>query len=138
MRLCLMLLGQVLALALFSPCAVAASDTVHIELNALESTEGRCRLTFLIENKGKTALETLKLDLALFNTEGAVYRRMLVDMAPLRPDKTIVKTFSTDGDCAQLGSLLVNEVTACQPGEPAACQDQLSLSSRVKNVRFFK
>jgi len=138
MRLGLMLLVQVLALPLLSPCAVAADEPVHVELNALENTEGRCRLTFVIENKGKTAVETLKLDLALFNTEGAVYRRMLVDMAPLRPAKTIVKTFSTEGDCAQLGSLLVNEVTACQPGEPAACQDQLSLSSRVKNVRFFK
>ena len=83
-------------------------------------------------------VESLKLDLALFNTEGAVYRRMLVDMAPVRPAKTIVKTFSTEGDCAQLGSLLVNEVTACQPGDPATCQDQLSLSSRVKNVKFFK
>ena len=138
MRLGLMLFVQIIAFPLLSPCAFAADDPVHVELNALENTEGRCRLTFVIENKGKSAVETLKLDLALFNTEGAVYRRMLVDMAPLRPAKTIVKTFSTEGDCAQLGSLLVNEVTACQPGEPAACQDQLSLSSRVKNVRLFK
>jgi len=138
MRLRLILLVQILALPWHSPCAFAADDPVHVELNALESTEGRCRLTFVIENRGKTAVETLKLDLALFNTEGAVYRRMLVDMAPLRPAKTIVKTFSTEGDCTQLGSLLVNEVTACQPGEPSTCQDQLSLSSRVKNVRFFK
>jgi len=138
MRLRLMLLAQILALPLLGPCAFAADEALHVELNAIENTEGRCRLTFVIENKGKAAVESLKLDLALFNTEGAVYRRMLVDMAPVRPAKTIVKTFSTEGDCAQLGSLLVNEVTACQPGDPAACQDQLSLSSRVKTVRFFK
>ena len=138
MRLGLMLLVQVLALRLLTPCAFAADDPVHVELNALETSDGRCRLTFVIENKGKTAVESLKLDLALFNTEGAVYRRMLVDMAPLRPAKTIVKTFSTEGDCAQLGSVLVNEITACQPGDAATCQDQLALSSRVKNVRFFK
>ena len=58
--------------------------------------------------------------------------------APLRPAKTNVKTFSTEGDCAQLGSVLVNEVTACQPGEPAACLDELALSSRVKAVRLYK
>lgn len=138
MRLGLMLIVQVLALPLTGSCAFAADEPLHVELNAIENTDGRCRLTFVIENKGKAAVESMKLDLALFNTEGAVYRRMLVDMAPVRPAKTIVKTFSTEGDCGQLGSMLVNEVTACQPGEPAACQDQLSLSSRVKNVRFFK
>src|ERR1051325_2075664 len=128
-------LGAVLLLVSLAP--VLAED-LRVELNSIETAENRCRLTFVIENKGKTAVETLKLDLALFNTEGAVYRRMLVDMAPLRPAKTIVKTFSREGDCTQLGSRLVNEVTACQPGEPSTCQDQLSLSSRVKNVRFFK
>jgi hypothetical protein len=138
MRLGLLALMQILALPLIAPLAHAADETMHIELNAAENTDNRCRLTFVIENKGKNTVESLKLDLALFNTEGTVYRRMLVDMAPVRAAKTIVKTFVTDGDCAQLGSLLVNEVTACQPGEPAACQDSLALSSRVKNVKFFK
>ena len=30
-------------------------------------------MTFVIENKGKATVDSLKLDLALFNTEGAVY-----------------------------------------------------------------
>ena len=137
MRLALLLLVQTLALPMTAMMARAAEESTRIELNAAENTENRCRLTFVIENKGK-AVDSLKLDLALFNTEGAVYRRMLVDMAPVRANKTIVKTFVTEGDCAQLGSILVNEVTACQPGEPAACQDQLALSSRVKTVKFFK
>lgn len=138
MRLGLLLLVQILALPLVAPYARAADETMRVELNAAENTENRCRLTFVIENKGKATVDSLKLDLALFNTEGAVYRRMLVDMAPVRSNKTIVKTFVTEGDCAQLGSILVNEVTACAPGEPAACQDQLALSSRVKSVKFFK
>ncbi len=137
MRLALLLLVQTLALPMTAMMARAAEESTRIELNAAENTENRCRLTFVIENKGK-AVDSLKVDLALFNTEGAVYRRMLVDMAPVRANKTIVKTFVTEGDCAQLGSILVNEVTACQPGEPAACQDQLALSSRVKTVKFFK
>src|ERR1044071_9252562 len=128
-------LGAAFFLATLAP---AMAEDFHVELNAAENAENRCRLTFVIENRGKSALESLKLDLALFNTAGAVYRRMLVDMAPLRASKTIVKTFEADGDCAQLGAVLVNEVTACQPGEPSACQDQLVLSSRVKHVRFYK
>ncbi|MEJ0074062.1 MAG: hypothetical protein WDO17_01215 [Alphaproteobacteria bacterium] len=128
-------LGALLLLASLAP---ALAEDFQVQLNAVENAENRCRLTFVIENKGKTALESLKLDLVLFNTEGAVYRRMLVDMAPVRASKTMVKTFAADGDCAQLGSVLVNEVAACQPGEPGACQDQLALSSRVKAVRLYK
>jgi hypothetical protein len=130
------LLSQIVALHVLP--ARAAEDSVRLELNAAESAENRCRLTFLIENKSKTAIDTLKLDFAMFNTEGAVYRRVIYDMAPVRANKTIVKTYALDGDCAQLGALLVNEVTACTPGEPAACLDELTLSSRVKSVRLYK
>jgi hypothetical protein len=133
MRLGLALLFTFLALA-----PARAQDTVRVELNTLETGENRCRMTFVIENKTARAVDSLKLDLALFNTEGAVYRRMVTDMGPVRAAKTVVKTFATDGDCAQLGSLLVNEVAACTPGEPNACLDQLALSSRVKAVRLYK
>ena len=128
-------LAALIALTLTVP---ALAEEVQIELNAVENTENRCRMTFVIENKGKATVDSLKLDLALFNTEGAVYRRMVVDMAPVRAAKTVVKAFVTEGDCAQLGKVLVNEVTACTPGDAAACQDQLALSSRVKAVRLYK
>ena len=128
-------LAALIALTLTVP---ALAEEVQIELNAVENTENSCRMTFVIENKGKATVDSLKLDLALFNTEGAVYRRMVVDMAPVRAAKTVVKAFVTEGDCAQLGKVLVNEVTACTPGDAAACQDQLALSSRVKSVRLYK
>jgi hypothetical protein len=115
-----------------------AEEAIRIELNSLENADARCRMSFVIENKNKQALDSLKLDLALFNAEGAMFRRMMIDVAPVRPAKTIVRTFATDGDCAQIGSLLLNEVAACVPGEPVACQDDMSLSSRIKTVRFYK
>ena len=127
--------GALLAVATLTP---ALAEDMQVELNALESTENRCRMTFVIENKGKAAVDSLKLDLVLFNTEGAVYRRMVVDMAPVRAAKTVVKAFVTEGECAQMSKVLVNEVTACRPGDAAACQDQLALSSRVKSVRLYK
>ena len=133
-----MRLGLALLFTLIALAPARAQDTVRIELNTLENADNRCRMTFVIENKTARTVDSLKLDLALFNTEGAVYRRMVADMGPVRASKTVVKTFATDGDCAQLGSLLVNEVAACTPGEPNACLDQLALSSRVKAVRLYK
>lgn len=133
-----MRLGLALLFTLIALAPARAQDTVRVELNTLETAENRCRMTFVIENKTARAVDSLKLDLALFNTEGAVYRRMVTDMGPVRAAKTVVKTFAADGDCAQLGSLLVNEVAACTPGEPNACLDQLALSSRVKAVRLYK
>src|ERR1044072_7718998 len=127
--------GAMLAVVTLTP---ALAEDMAVELNALENSENRCRMTFVIENKGKTAVESLKLDLVLFNTEGAVYRRMLVDMAPGRAAQTVVKAFVTEGECAQMSKVLVNEVTACTPGDAATCQDQLALSSRVKAVRLYK
>ena len=133
-----MRLGLALLFTLIALAPARAQDTVRIELNTLENADNRCRMTFVIENKTARTVDSLKLDLALFNTEGAVYRRMVADMGPVRAAKTVVKTFATDGDCAQLGALLVNEVAACTPGEPNACLDQLALSSRVKAVRLYK
>ena len=133
-----MRLGLALLFTLIALAPARAQDSVRVELNTLETGENRCRMTFVIENKTARAVDSLKLDLALFNTEGAVYRRMVTDMGPVRAAKTVVKTFAADGDCAQLGSLLVNEVAACTPGEPNACLDQLALSSRVKAVRLYK
>ena len=50
----------------------------------------------------------------------------------------MVRAFAVDGDCRQIGSILVNDVTACAPGEPGACLDGLGLSSRIEALRFYK
>jgi hypothetical protein len=123
--------------ALF-PVMGNAAEMLGLELNTTESADNHCRLTFVIQNKNQQAIDSIKLDLVTFNPEGIVQRRMVIDMGPVRADKTTVKTFATEGGCNQLGSILVNDVTACSPGEPSACLDGLSLSSRVKGVRLYK
>ena len=128
-----------LALPFLLPAlAQAAEESLRVELNAGETADNRCRLTFLIENKAKSPVESFKLDLAVFNTDGVVQHRMVTEMAPVRPVKTVVRTFSLDGECKQIGSILVNDVTACAPGAPSTCLDGLELSSRLKGVRFYK
>lgn len=119
-------------------CAFAAEEKVRIELNSLENADDRCRLNFVIENKSHVAIESMKLDLVAFGGDGGILRRLITEMGPVRAAKTVVRTFPVDTECRQLGAVLVNDVTACTPGEPGACLDDLVLSSRVKTLRFYK
>jgi hypothetical protein len=117
----------------------AADSSIHVELNAAESVPpNNCRLSFVVENNGDSAIDTLKLDLAVFDREGAIQRRMIVEIGPIRATKTIVRTFNVETDCGHIGSILLNDVTACAPGEPGACLDRLMLSSRTSTIRFYK
>jgi hypothetical protein len=113
------------------------AEGLRVELNAVEpSGVNRCRLTFVVENKGE-ALETLRLDLAAFGKDGAILRRVAAELGPLRAGKTNVRAFDVDGGCDALGSVLVNEVTACAPLAAGDCLDRLALSHRGA-VRLFK
>ena len=118
--------------------AVAADEKILIELNSTENADSRCRVNFVVENKSETAIDSLKLDLVAFGTDGGILRRLIVEMAPVRAAKTIVRAFPIDAECRQLGAILVSDVTACAPGEPGACLDGLGLSSRVKALRLYK
>jgi hypothetical protein len=133
--------GLVAALATLAAVVAgeaAPLEPLRLELNALETAEGRCRASFVIENKGDTAFESLRLELALFNRTGIVQRRLATEMGPLRAAKTIVKTFTIEDPCDDIGAILLNDVTACTPGDPAHCLDRLALSSRIEKVRFYK
>jgi hypothetical protein len=129
----LVMLGVLLPL-----CAFAANEKVLVELNSADSADNRCRLNFVIQNKSDVALESMKLDLVAFGTDGSILRRLLTEMGPVRAAKTVVRTFAVDADCRQIGSILVNDVTACAPGEPGACLDGLALSSRLQAMRLYK
>jgi hypothetical protein len=129
---------QLAAHCLAAPAAVATDESFRIELNTVESTEGRCRLNFVVQNKSESPVESMKLDLVLFGTDGGILRRLLTEFGPVRPVKTIVRAFVVDVECRQMGSILVNEVNACAPGDPNACLDALAVSSRVKEIRLYK
>ena len=119
-------------------CAFAADENVLVELNSVETADNHCRLNFVVQNRSDVAIESMKLDLVGFGTEGGILRRLITEMGPVRPAKTVVRAFIVDIDCHQLGAVLVNDVTACAPSEPGACLDGLGLSSRVKTVRLYK
>ncbi len=118
--------------------AFAAPEIARVELNAADTENNKCRLTFVIENKTERAIESLKLDLVTFDRDGIAYKRLVTEMGPVRPVKTIVRIFLVDGDCGHIGSVLINDVTGCAPADVNACLDGLVLSSRVKGVRLYK
>lgn len=130
----------IIALAALGASLASAQqiDPVRIELNVLEKLDDRCRATFVVENKSAIALDSLKLDLALFNPDGIVRHRLIAELGPVRAAKTVVKAFAVDSPCAQVGAFLVNDVSACTPASAGACLDALQLSSRVKDVRLYK
>jgi len=132
-------LRALVVLIMLAPLAARAADNnVLIELNSIESVDNRCRLNFVIENKSQAGIDSMRLDLVAFATDGGILRRLLTEMAPLRPAKTMVRAFVIDAECRQLGAILVNDVTSCAPEEPGACLDRLALSSRLASIRLYK
>ncbi len=118
--------------------ANAQEDKLTINLNSVEPSNNHCRMNFVVGNKGDAGLESLKLDLVVFDNDGGISRRLITEMGPIRPKKTTVRAFLIDTECKAIGEILVNDVTACTPGNPSACLDALGLSSRVKSIRLYK
>jgi hypothetical protein len=94
--------------------AYAAEQTIHVELNKTETKGDACRVYMIVGNESGRALETLKLDLVLFDTDGVVAKRLAVETAPLPIGKTGLKIFDiADMACPTLGRMLLNDVLAC-------------------------
>ena len=74
------------------------------------------------------------LGLVVFDRGGTIRRRLAVDVAPVRPAKTMVKVFDIpETACSAIGGILVNDVIHCRDasGDVAGCVDRLSTSSKL-------
>jgi hypothetical protein len=130
--------AAVLASLLAFVVAAGAADPIRLELNAAEAVQNRCRLSFVVENPSDQNIDGLTLDLVLFNREGSIQQRLLAELAPVRRAKTMVKAFEVEGECARIGSILLNDVTVCLPPALGDCLDRLALAARVPTIKFFK
>jgi hypothetical protein len=110
----------------------AFAAPINIELNRFEPVGANCRATLVVQNTEPKALDTLKVDLVMFDTGGIVAKRMLVELGPIARSKTIVKLFDiADLVCERIGRVLLNDVPACSSGDPSACLDAVATSSRA-------
>jgi hypothetical protein len=116
------------------PVQAEPPKSIGLELNRLEQQGGNCRAYLVIANPGSAAFSGFTLDLVLFDRSGTITRRLAVDIAPVRPDKTMVKIFDIpETGCGAIGSILVNEVLHCRDvsGDVAGCVDRVKTSSKL-------
>lgn len=124
---------SVLMLGLGIGIARGAETGLSVELNKTEDNGGSCLASFVVQNRLGQTLDRFSMDLYVFDREGVIARQVLLDLAPLRRDKTTVARFSLiDRPCAEVGRLLINDIPACR-GESGAtldCLNGLDVSSR--------
>ena len=121
-------------LAGHAPAARAAGG-IGLELNKLEPNEGYCRAYFLFTNGDEMRYEDVKFDIAIFDKQGIVLKRLAISAGTLRTGKRTLKLFDIDGlACGDIGEVLVNDMLSCQAGgKPVAdCIDLVTVSSRAE------
>ena len=127
------LLGLVL---LCAPVLAQETPTprLALELNALQSAEAGCRVSFLATNELGAQLDRAAVELALFDKAGSIDRIVTLDFKDLSAGKTKVLQFQLTGlQCDNLGRVLVNDISACEGAiAPASiCLDALETSTRL-------
>ncbi|MFQ6018781.1 MAG: hypothetical protein ACE5KF_11385 [Kiloniellaceae bacterium] len=112
----------------------AGQSNIAIELNKVEDNGGSCLASFVVQNNLGHTLDRFSLELFVFDRDGIIARQVLLDMAPLRGDKTTVaKFFLIERHCAEIGRVLINDIPSCRnndTGETLDCLSGLAVSSR--------
>ncbi len=107
---------------------------IAVELNRLDPAGPDCRASMLVTNGTDGPLDTLKLELVVFDAAGIANRRLAAEFGPLSKGKTVLKVFPLGGiACEGVGRLLVNGVLACgtKAAPIADCVDRIAVSSRA-------
>lgn len=127
--------------------AAPESGQVSLELNKLETVPAAagqaasCR-AYLVASNPETGpkVDTIRLDLVLFGTDGVIARRIALDIGPLQPGRIQVRPFELrDLPCESIGQVLVNDTLLCKVGgaEQTDCMDRIRTVSRVA-AKFIK
>ena len=117
-----------------------SAEPINIELNKLEPVKGACRAYLVLTNPAVQAYTSFKLDLVIFDQGGVIAKRLALNMAPIRANKTSVKLFDIAGlKCEGIGRVLINDVVGCSSdsGELTGCITQVKPQSRA-GVPFIK
>ena len=84
-RTAILSLPFVIAAPLVAAQETDIKDQISVELNAAETTEDACKLTFMITNGLETPVDKIIYEAVLFDTEGQVDRLTLFDFGTLPP-----------------------------------------------------
>ncbi|MCV0429597.1 MAG: hypothetical protein K5905_29505 [Roseibium sp.] len=123
------------ALSLAGP-AWSQSETfgISLELNKAETTNGNCRLSFVMENGTGNSVSSAAYEIVLFDKDGVIDQLSVFDFGDMPVGKTVVRQFELSGlPCAEADRLLINAPSGCSAKQmPLHCSAPLALSSRTK------
>ena len=117
-----------------------SAESIDIELNKLEPVKDACRAYLVLSNPAAQVYTSFKLDLVIFDQGGVIAKRLALNMAPVRANKTSVKLFDITGlKCDDIGRVLINDVVGCssESGELSGCIAQVKPGSRA-GIPFVK
>ena len=131
------LLAGLAALAAPAPALAQMEDVegrLVVELNAVQTVEEGCSLSFLVINGLGEGIGSLVLEAVLFDTAGQVDVLTLFDFGALPASRPRVRQFVLGGTCEGLGAVLLNGVETCEgdSGAALACGEGLDPRSRVE------
>lgn len=108
---------------------------ISVELNAVQTYDTSCTLTFLIINGLAAPIDKAVYETVLFDKNGQVNRLTLFDFGALPPARPRVRQFAVPQlTCDQLGRVLFNGANICE-GDGLAegiCTTGFVPSSRTK------
>lgn len=131
---CLALSVVLIASALAQDAPAEKPAPLKLQLNKVETAGEACRITMVVDNTRGPGLKSYKVDLFAFDPEGVAQKRVAVELGPLPPRKTTVKIFDFPGiACGKVGRILLNDVLACDGGEPAreACLERTETETKA-------
>ena len=118
---------------LFAGAAHAQDAKLDIELNSIGLRSDSCEVYLRVRNQTPVGYDAFKIDLAFFDRAGVINDRSLVELGPLRANKTSLHVFQMpEMECGDVGEVLLNDVTECTPsdGTTIDCLDIVTLSSK--------
>jgi hypothetical protein len=128
-----------IAALLFSAAGAHAQETdaskrVTLELNAIQTVDNSCQLTFLITNGHAQSINQAVYETVLFDSAGQVSVITLFDFGTLPPALPRVRQFGIPQvTCEGLGRVLINGASICAgAGLPeSACTKDFTVSTRT-------
>ena len=120
---------------MLAPLPAAAEDAqIALELNRLETVDGRCSITLVSTNGLGADLERLVVELVLFDAERRALRFMRVALPALAAERSRALMFDAeDLDCTGIASILFNGAVECTATglDAQACAAAIAPSSRA-------
>lgn len=118
---------------LFAGAAHAQDAKLDIELNSIGLRSDSCEVYLRVRNQTPVGYDVFKIDLAFFDRAGVINDRSLVELGPLRANKTSLHVFQMpEMECGDVGEVLLNDVTECTPSDGSVidCLGIVTLSSK--------